>query len=286
MLSCETLGAKAKRDDFEALFKSNFQRKIISAKIEKISWQISIAALMQPFKSDFLCPAAKENSITHAAAAPSNLEAITRPSARRWVAKYNRTTCNIVQLRQELQLQSRISTPKQKETILKHFLKAIFKGKSSAPNLRKSRDKSVSQLWCSHLQKTIILRTQPRRQATLAKPLQCDLHRLVSKYNRTTSKSEGKETHDLSVPRRSAETELRNLSRTTHKNVAETTPEQSVPLRSSETELHHNRITRAKEAFARNFLQILTVEDVKTKVSCETFFKFQQLKLWKRSFRA
>ena len=30
------LDAKAKKDDFEALFKRNFKRKIISAKIEKI----------------------------------------------------------------------------------------------------------------------------------------------------------------------------------------------------------------------------------------------------------
>ena len=152
---------------------------------------------MQPLQYDSRCPASKDNRITHAAAAPSNLDAITRPSARRWVAKYNRTTCNIVQRRQELQLQSRISTPKQKETILKHFLKAIFKGKSSAPNLRKSRDKSVSQPWCSHsnriydveLQKTIVLRTQPRRQATLTQPLlQCDLHDAELRNTRRQSK--------------------------------------------------------------------------------------------------
>ena len=50
---------------------------------------------------------------------------------------------------------------------------------------RKSADKSVSQPGCSHsnmiydaqLQKTIMLCTQPRRQATLTQPLQCDLHR-------------------------------------------------------------------------------------------------------------
>ena len=32
---------------------------------------------MQPLQYDLRCPAAKENSITHAAAAPSNLDAAT-----------------------------------------------------------------------------------------------------------------------------------------------------------------------------------------------------------------
>ena len=53
-----------------------------------------------------------------------------------------------------------------KNTILKHFLKGIWKGKSPAPKLRKSADKSLSQPWCCHsntiykdqLQKTIVLR--------------------------------------------------------------------------------------------------------------------------------
>ena len=41
------LDARAKKDDFEALFKRIFRRKIISAKIEKICWQITVAAFMQ-----------------------------------------------------------------------------------------------------------------------------------------------------------------------------------------------------------------------------------------------
>ena len=66
-----------KKTHFEALFKRNFKRKIISAKVEKICWQITIAALMQPFQYDLRSSAAKDNSITHAAAAPSNLDAAT-----------------------------------------------------------------------------------------------------------------------------------------------------------------------------------------------------------------
>ena len=42
--------------------------------MEKIYWQINVAAFMQPLQYDLRSPAAKNNSITHAAAAPSNLD--------------------------------------------------------------------------------------------------------------------------------------------------------------------------------------------------------------------
>ena len=53
----------------------------------------------------------------------------------------------------------------------------------------KSADKSMSQPSCSHsntiyevqLQKTIVLRMQPKQEATLTQPLQCDLQRLSCK---------------------------------------------------------------------------------------------------------
>jgi len=59
------------------------QGKIASAKIAKICWQITIAAWMQPLQYDLRSSAAKDNNITHAAAAPSNLDAaIPMRSAR------------------------------------------------------------------------------------------------------------------------------------------------------------------------------------------------------------
>ena len=76
------LDARAKKDDFEALFKRIFRRKITSAKMEKICWQIIVAAFMQPLQYDLRSPAAKDNSISHAATAWSNLDtAITMRSA-------------------------------------------------------------------------------------------------------------------------------------------------------------------------------------------------------------
>ena len=40
--------------------------------MEKICWQITVAAFMQPLQYDLRDPAAKENSITNAATARSN----------------------------------------------------------------------------------------------------------------------------------------------------------------------------------------------------------------------
>ena len=61
-----------KKDDFEALFRRILRRKITSAKMEKICWQITVAAFMQPLQYDLRSPAAKDNSITHAAKRESN----------------------------------------------------------------------------------------------------------------------------------------------------------------------------------------------------------------------
>ena len=50
--------------------------KLLASKLRKFA-DITFAALMQPFQYDLRFSAAKDNSITHAAAAPSNLDAAT-----------------------------------------------------------------------------------------------------------------------------------------------------------------------------------------------------------------
>ena len=142
---------------------------------------------MQPLQYDLRSRAAKDNSITHAAVARSNLDAaITMRSAETELQ-------NTIELRAT---GSEIAAPKpgsrrqsEKKTILKHFLKGFLKRKSLAPKWRKSADKSLSQPSCSHsnmiyevqLQKTIVLRMQPWQEATLTQPLLCDLQRLSCK---------------------------------------------------------------------------------------------------------
>ena len=142
---------------------------------------------MQPLQYDLQSSAAKDNSITHAAAAPSNLDAATTMRSAETELQ------NTIELRATA---SEIAAPKpgsrrqsDKKTILKHFLKGVFKGKLLAPKLRQSSDKSLSQHGCSdsntiynlQLHKTIVLRMQPRHRATLTQPLQCDLQRLSCK---------------------------------------------------------------------------------------------------------
>ena len=129
----------------------------------------------------------------HAAAAPSNLDAATPMRSAETELR------NTIELRA---MASEIAAPKpdgsrrqsEKKTILKHFLKGILKGKLLAPKLGKSADKWLSQPGCSHsntiynlqLQKTIVLRMQPRRQATLTQPVQCDLQAQIPKHPITT----------------------------------------------------------------------------------------------------
>ena len=143
---------------------------------------------MQPLQYDLRSPAAKDNSITHAATAWSNLHAaITMRSAETELQ-------NTIELRATA---SEIVAPKpagsrrqsEKKAILKHFLKEFLKGKSLASKWRKSANKSISQPSCSHsktiyevqLQKAIVLRIQPKQEATLTQRLQCDLQRLSCK---------------------------------------------------------------------------------------------------------
>ena len=142
---------------------------------------------MQPLQYDLRDPAAKDNSITNAATALSNLDAaITMRSAE-------------TELQNTIELRNGVANcssktgwsghQSEKKTNLKHFLKGFLEGKSLAPKWRKSANKSISQPSCSHsktiyeiqLQKTIVLRMQPKQEATLTQPLQCDLQTLSCK---------------------------------------------------------------------------------------------------------
>ena len=123
--------AKAEKDDFEALFKRNFKRKITSVKIVKIYSQITIAAWMQPLQYDLRCSAGGRGGKTIVLRMqPRHRATLTQPLQcdlqRLGVAKHTRTTRNGVgncSSKTGCRRQSR------KKTILKHFLKGILKGK-------------------------------------------------------------------------------------------------------------------------------------------------------------
>ena len=77
----------------------------------------------------------------------------------------------------------------EKNAILKKKNKRTLQWKLLAPKLRKFADKLLSHPWYSHsntiyeiqLHKIIVLRMQPRHQATLIQSLQYDLQRLSCK---------------------------------------------------------------------------------------------------------
>ena len=175
---------------------------------------MTIAAWMQPLQYDLQSSAAKDNSIAHAAAAPSNLDAaITMRSAEIELQ-------NAIELRAAV---SEIAAPKpdgsrrqsRKKTILKHFSKGILKGKLLAPKVRKSADKSLSQPGWSHpntiynlqLQKTIVLRMQPRHQATLTQPLPCVSQHHVANLHVSTQITTPDDKSHAAIPMRSASTD-------------------------------------------------------------------------------
>ena len=71
------LALKRRQDDFEAFFEWNCRRQMISAKIQTLRWQITVATLMQPLQYGLWRSAAKDNSIMRAAAAARNIHAAT-----------------------------------------------------------------------------------------------------------------------------------------------------------------------------------------------------------------
>ena len=126
-----------KKDDFEALFKRIFRRKITSAKMEKICWQITVAAFMQPLQYDLRSPAAKGNSITNAATARSNLDAaITMRSAETELqntTELRTTASEIVAPKPD----GWISTPERKKDDFEALFKRIFRRKITGAKVEK-----------------------------------------------------------------------------------------------------------------------------------------------------
>ena len=102
--------------------------------MEKICWQITVAAFMQPLQYDLRSRAAKDNSMTNAATAGSNLDAaITMRSAETELQntiELRATASEIVAPKPDLDARAK------KKTILKHFLKGFLEGKSLAPKWR------------------------------------------------------------------------------------------------------------------------------------------------------
>ena len=114
---------------------------------------------------------------------------------------------------------------REKKTIFKHFLKGLLQGKLLAPKLRKSADKSLSQAWCSHsntiyeiqqLQRRMLLRMQPRRQATLTQPLQCVSQHHVANLHVPTRTWQHQMTTIMRPFQCDPQPQIQEMHRTTH----------------------------------------------------------------------
>ena len=171
---------------------------------------------MQPLQYDLRCSAAKDNSSTHAAAAPSNLDAATTMRSAETELQNTKLRATVSEIAASKPDGSRRQS--RKKTILKHFLKGFLKGKLLAPKLRKSADKSLSQPGCSHsntiyavqLQKTIVLRMQPRHRATLTQPLHCVSQHPVANLHLSTHVATPNDNNHAAIPVRSATTASRS----------------------------------------------------------------------------
>ena len=158
-----------KKDDFEALFKRIFRRKITSAKNAfraRLPSKLLEAAI--PMRS-----AETELQNTRELRAMASEIVAPKPDGSR---------------RQS-----------EKKTILKHFLKRFLEGKSLAPKWRKSADKSLSQPSCSHsntiyevqLQKTIVYACSHSMKQPWRSHYNAICGDWVAKHNRTTRNGVG-----------------------------------------------------------------------------------------------
>ena len=160
---------------------------------------------------------------TTTAMSPKNKDLITIKHSL-----HNRTTRNGVR---NCSSKARSRRQSEKNTILKHLFKGLLKGKLLTPKLRKSADKSLPQPWCSHsnnsntifqiqLQKTKVLRMQPRRQATLRQQLQFVLqqHPVANLHVSTSHIATEHDNNHAAIPMRSATTDSRNAKNYAHRN--------------------------------------------------------------------
>ena len=159
------------------------------------------AAFMQPPQCDSRLSAAKRNSITHAAAARSNLDAAIplRSAVLHYkVTKHNTTMHNGSQIAAILQLQKRISTPKRKNDDFAARFKRNFKRKIIGAKIKKHFPK--------HLY-TRLHAASTMRFTTLSCKTQCPItHAAATRSNLWQSHSQ----------LRSADTKLQNTIPTMH----------------------------------------------------------------------
>ena len=152
---------------------------------------ITVAALMHPLQCDLRSSAAQDNSITHAAAAPSNLDAAI---PMRSAGTELQNTIELCAMVSEIAAPKPDLDAKAEKNDFEALFKGFLKGKLLAPKLRKFAGKSLSQPGCSHYNAfrsitsltRISLRAWQHQMTTIMQPFQCDLPPQLQETNRTT----------------------------------------------------------------------------------------------------
>ena len=208
---------KRKKGDFETLFK----RTSKGVKIEKICWQITFAALMQPLQDDLRDPAAQDNSITHAAAAPSNLDAaITMrfAASRRkpaWIYAHGNTRWQQSCSHSTAICNHRFKTRKELRTpVAEHKGGTHSRLKRPQPHPPHTRGTFHRRLRPLYTEKTdgFVLRLPPQHKphATFMQPLQCMLQHHVANPHLSTYMATPDDNNHAAIPLRSATTDSKH----------------------------------------------------------------------------
>ena len=166
-----------------------------TAQLEHCSTLLISSKLLSIHLSSSACHkafTAREKSLAHKNHCKENLDAATTMRSAdtdlRNTEELRATASEIAAPQPDLDAKAK------KRRFWSSIFKGILQGKLLAQKLRISADKSLSQLSYSHsntiyeiqLQKTLVLRMQPRHQATFTQPLQCDLQPQIQEKNRST----------------------------------------------------------------------------------------------------
>ena len=120
---------------------------------------------MQPFQCDLRCSAAKDNSITHAAAAPSNLDAATTMRSA------------------ETELQNTIELRTQEQPLFAKHIGGTIRDRNDPSRTRRT-DEVPFIAGCSHFTRK---NTRFRAPASSPKHSPCNIHAAIAMRSATTA---------------------------------------------------------------------------------------------------
>ena len=269
---------------------------------------------MRPLKYGLRCLAAKDNSTTHIAAAPRNLDAATTMQSADRVAKHNRNCSSKTHFVRDVPEKVKVEDVKTKlwcETSLKNVKVEDVKTTklSCKTSLKFRQSKTWKRSFCARppsksergrCENEAFVRDFPQnlKVEAVETKLSCETSLKIWQWKmwkrsfRARRPSNLKDQvvkmkPELAVPPRGrSENDHGSNERVPKPFAGQASPSifrgKFCPAKHSISCIHY----LSKTHFVRGYPQKVRVEDVKTKLSCETSLKIWKWKMWKRSFRA